>query len=470
MSVINSLTNKIRSQVGGFQVSVRFKFIGIAAAVLIANALILSGFYELVVARTVVWDYNAAQKQLDSEIVSISDMLTGSYAEMSGTDAQTLCQSGSDLNRVLSDLAKDEKAEITLEDENGNRLYYAAYTEKFNTSTQSAHIVTICGRPYLLRMNKMVYLKRLADNNEAKSLVWAEICLVFLLLLGASGLVYVSYIKPLEGLERNMRLFKSGSRAERTERGDEIGRLQNSFVDLTERIDDERSKQSTIIASISHDIKTPLTSVMGYAERIKKGGLSEERTTRYVDTIYKKSIAIRDLVNEFDDYISSNQRQHYSPVDISAQDVIKALRDDYTDDLSSQGVHFDVECLCGDAPLFLDENKIRRVFGNLISNALKHMETEPKCICVTCDEEDDGQYEFVRFTVTDNGTGVDEKVLDRIFEPLFTTDAGRSVAGLGLAICREAIECHGGSIWAENIPSGGLKVMFTLPIKQIEED
>ena len=470
MSVISSLTNKIRSQVDDFQVSVRFKFIGIAAAVLIANALILSGFYELVVARTVVWDFNAAQRQLDSEIVSVSDMLTDSYADLSSTDAQTLCASGSDLNVLLTALAKEKKAEITLEDAQGSRLYYAAYTEKFNTSTRSAHIVTICGKPYLLRMNKMVYLKRLAENDEAKSLVWAEICLVFLLLLGASGLVYVSYIKPLEALERNMRLFKSGERSERTDRGDEIGRLQNSFVDLTEQIDDERNKQSTIIASISHDIKTPLTSVMGYAERIKKGGLSEERTTRYVDTIYKKSIAIRDLVNEFDDYISSNQRQHYTPADISTLDVIKALRDDYTDDLAAQGVHFTVECRCGDVPLFLDENKIRRVFGNLIGNSLKHMEAEPKSITVTCDEEDDGQYEFVRFTFSDNGTGVNEDVIDRIFEPLFTTDAGRSVAGLGLAICREAIECHGGRIWAENRESGGLSIMFTLPIRQIEED
>ncbi len=433
--------------------SLKYKLLIIAMVMVVINALTLSAWYNMFLSGPVADDYTVSQNKLDTETREIAENIT----------------SETDIKVYIEEKAYDLDLNLTFEDTSGNVLYSALHSEETNIWIRSAVAVELDGNAYILRSSRIV-TSVLAENDDAKTLIWAEICIMTAILFATSGLIYIKYIKPLEALEKNMRNYKSGSRAEITDREDEIGRLQNSFVGLSDMIDDEKEKQTRIIASISHDIKTPLTSVMGYAERMKKGNLSEERTARYLDTIYTKAVAIRDLVNEFDDYISSNQRLHYNPSDISAEELMGTLKEEYTDELTAAGVEFTAHCACENTvSLQLDENQMRRVFGNLIGNALKHMKGEIKKISIICDEVDDGTYEFVRISVSDTGSGVEENMLEAIFEPLFTTDEGRSVAGLGLAICKEAIECHGGAIMAENNEKGGLTVSFTLPIKQPEE-
>ncbi len=420
--------------------------------IVILNTVILSACYGMFLAGPVADDYTVSQQQLDEDTKGIAEGIA----------------SDTDIQAYIEEKAHLMELNLTLENSEGKVLCSSLHSEETNIWIRSSVAVEIENEFCILRSSREVR-SVLAENDNAKTLIWAEVCIMVGIMLATSSVIYVKYIKPLEALEKNMRSYKAGSRAERTDRTDEIGVLQNSFVSLSEMIDGEKEKQSRIIASISHDIKTPLTSVMGYAERMKNGNLSEERTVRYVDTIYKKAVAIRDLVNEFDDYISSNQRLHYNPSEIGAKGLIETLREEYSDELYAAGVEFTAECRCDNFPLLIDGNQIRRVFGNLISNAMKHMKDDKK-ICIVCDEMDDGLYEFVRISVSDNGRGVDEEMLETIFEPLFTTDPGRSVAGLGLAICKEVIECHGGKIKAENNESGGLTVSFTLPISPIEEE
>ncbi len=432
--------------------SIKYKFLSIALLMIIINAVTLSAWYKMFLAGPVADDYTVSQNMLDTDTRDIAAEIT----------------SQTDIKAHIEKKANEHELNLTFESTKGEVLFSALHSEETNIWIRSAVAVELEDEVYILRSSRVV-TSVLAENDDAKTLIWAEICILIVILLSTSSLIYVKYIKPLEALEKNMRNYKSGSRAEITDREDEIGRLQNSFVGLSEMLDDEKEKQSRIIASISHDIKTPLTSVMGYAERMKRGTLSEERTARYVDTIYKKAVAIRDLVNEFDDYISSNQRLHYSPSEVDAMELINSLREEYTDELSAAGVDFAAVCTCEKVTLTIDKNQMRRVFGNLIANAVKHMHGEIRKINVLCEEVDDGQFEFVKVSVSDTGKGVEESMLETIFEPLFTTDEGRSVAGLGLAICKEVIECHGGTIKAENNSDKGLTILFTLPIKQPED-
>lgn len=432
--------------------SIKYKLLSMALLIIIINAVTIGAWYKMFLSGPVADDYTVSQELLDTDTRDIA----------SGMMSQT------DIKVYIENEANEHELNLSLENADGEVLYSSLHSEETNIWIRSAVAVELEGEVYILRSSRVV-TSVLAENDDAKTLIWAEICILIVILLSISSLIYVKYIKPLEALEKNIRNYKAGSRAEITDREDEIGRLQNSFVGLSEMIDDEKEKQSRIIASISHDIKTPLTSVMGYAERMKRGTLSEERTARYVDTIYKKAVAIRDLVNEFDDYISSNQRLHYSPSEVDVMELINSLREEYTDELSAAGVEFTAVCTCENVALTIDKNQMRRVFGNLIANAVKHMHGETRKINVLCEEVDDGQYEFVRISVSDTGKGVEESMLETIFEPLFTTDEGRSVAGLGLAICKEVIECHGGTIKAENNSDRGLTVLFTLPIKQPEE-
>ena len=131
---------------------------------------------------------------------------------------------------------------------------------------------------------------------------------------------------------------------------------------------------------------------------------------------------------------------------------------DNQEELDGMGIALRVEDHCPETLLWVDISKLRRVFGNIIGNSVKHMKGADRLIKVTVDQVPDG----VRVAVSDNGVGVPEENLDRIFEALYTADESRSVAGLGLAICKEIIEAHKGRIWAENRPGGGLTVVFVL--------
>ena len=93
----------------------------------------------------------------------------------------------------------------------------------------------------------------------------------------------------------------------------------------------------------------------------------------------------------------------------------------------------------------------------MIGNSIKHMENEDKKIEVCF--KDTGK--SIEVSISDNGSGVDNSEIDKIFEALYTSDKSRKVAGLGLSICKSAIEGHGGRIWAENNAYGGLTIKFT---------
>ena len=119
----------------------------------------------------------------------------------------------------------------------------------------------------------------------------------------AAVIINVTVSLPLKRLNERIRTGKPA----KTERDDEIGELYNSYMMLMSKLDDEKAAQTRIIASISHDIKTPLTSVLGYAEFLQNPNLSEERRKKYLATIYEKAKVIQQTVTGFDDYLSDTE-------------------------------------------------------------------------------------------------------------------------------------------------------------------
>ena len=236
------------------------------------------------------------------------------------------------------------------------------------------------------------------------------------------------------------------------------GHIYKRFGSMTENLERQRKNQQNMIASISHDIKTPLTSIMGYAERLGKDNISDERKKRYLDIIYGKSTELQALVNEFDEYISFNLAQEKEKEVINTQLLAEKLIEDFGDDLELSGIEFKVNNRAGKVDFCVNHKKLKRVFSNIFANCEKHFDTEHKKINVDiyCDKEK------LHINISDNGKGVKKENRELIFEPLYTSDGGRKVAGLGLAICREIINSHGGSIYAEDSELGGLAICIEL--------
>ena len=197
---------------------------------------------------------------------------------------------------------------------------------------------------------------------------------------------------------------------------------------------------------------------MGYAERHGKENISDERRARYIETVYGKSVEIQELVEEFDEYISFKLAQEMDKEVINAEFLEDRIIEAFAVDVALSGAELNIHNRAGKAEICVNRKKLKRVFSNVFANSEKHFIGEDKKIEVEiyCDD-----YKFY-IDISDNGSGVGEDDYDIIFEPLYTSDEGRKVAGLGLAICREVIDSHGGKIYAKASELGGLAICIEL--------
>lgn len=266
--------------------------------------------------------------------------------------------------------------------------------------------------------------------------------------------------KPLGLLANGMAQLADGSSgAQLSYRGPvEFEQMCVSFNQLSRRLCEaqesrrraEADKQK-MLADISHDLKTPITVIQGYSKAICDGLIPPEQTAACLSTIYQKSTALTGLINTFYDY-SRLEHPDFALVPVR-RDLCEYLRgylaEKYTEiELSG----FTLEVQIPDAPLFcrLDEVQLRRVFENILANALKH---NPPGTALFVSLEgplsgEDGR-RFARIVLADAGCGIPERLRDSVFEPFVVGDDSRATrqgSGLGLAISRRVAEAHGGSL------------------------
>ena len=305
-----------------------------------------------------------------------------------------------------------------------------------------------------------VYLLRdyTADSKELVKFVFVEFLIGLSALFLLIFIIYTMMLKPYREFYQLIEEYERGKTLSKHHFRGYIGHVYDRFVSLTRNLEHQQQNQQRIIASISHDIKTPLTSILGYAERIRNGNISEEKKLRYLNTVYEKALEIQELVDEFDEYLSYNMAKQVHTEKIDTGTLRKALEHEYEAELEMSGISFRIINNAEKASIMIDRTKMRRVFGNIIGNSVKHMLTDDKRIVIeiNCDREN------VYININDSGEGVEDEKLEIIFEPLYTSDEGRRVAGLGLAICREIVESHGGSIYAKHSSLGGLEVCIEL--------
>ncbi len=314
------------------------------------------------------------------------------------------------------------------------------------------------GEAYVIKTS--VYLLRdyVADIRGVVKFVFIEFMIGFASLCLLIFIIYSIMLRHYKGLYKAIEEYEKTGKLKKIVLKGYAAKVYSRFESLTQNLDRQQQNQRRIIASISHDIKTPLTSIMGYAERLSKDNVSEERRVRYLDTVYGKSVEILQLVNEFDEYLEFNMLQESKMKAVSAEMLAEFVRKEYAGDLELADVKFSVNNYADEAEVYIDTGKFKRVFGNILSNSVKHFKEREKIIDfdILCDREK------LYINISDSGKGVSDEMLDVIFEPFYTSDEGRKVAGLGLAICREIVDSHGGKIYATSSVYGGLKICIEL--------
>lgn len=314
------------------------------------------------------------------------------------------------------------------------------------------------GEAYLIKSSAYLLRDYVGDVRAMVQFVFVEFLIGLSALCLLILIMYNLMLRPYRGLYKAIEEYDKTGKLKKVNLKGYEGKIYSRFESMTKNVERQQQNQRRIIASISHDIKTPLTSIMGYTERLGKDGVSEERRARYLDTIYGKSAEIQQLVNEFDEYLGYNMPQEIRKETVSVGEMVRAISEEYREDIELKGVKFEVKNTAGHAKVNVDETKIKRVFGNIFSNSLKHFIDREKIITVNVTSDRYNVY----INIADSGKGVAEEKLDVIFEPLYTSDEGRKVAGLGLAICREIIDSHGGKIYARKSEYGGLEICIEL--------
>lgn len=422
--------------------SIKYKIPLLILVFFLINILFIGLYYKLSFSEAISKRNDSNQRQIEIRTKEIVDYI----------------QAKEDYQAVLEEIAREEKLSIQVKTLQGELIFKTVDQKGNNFNLNTMNVFQNQGQNYLIKVTKPLSLIKAPTFSLIYDLFIAEFLIIFVTLLLAAIIIHVKSVKPIMKLQQNMQQYKTGEKPKRTCRRDEIGLLQNGYVDLLDILEEEKQLQYRIVASISHDIKTPLTSVMGYAEQLNKDHISKERLEKYIHTIYAKSQVIKDIVDEFDDYVSLNMQPGLKRQKLSIQQLCTILQDDYLDELNSLNIGFEIECQCPDKMIEVDIVKINRVFGNLIGNSIKYAKDRDFRIQVRVTEQE----KLILFQVSDNGMGVNTEELDKIFEPFYTSDESRRVAGLGLSICKSLIENHGGMIWAENNSWGGLTVNFFL--------
>lgn len=262
---------------------------------------------------------------------------------------------------------------------------------------------------------------------------------------------------------------------------DEIGELCEAFNDMRLKIRESNrvkaqyeNNRTELIANISHDLKTPITTIKGYVEGIRDGvAATPDKIEKYMGIIHTKVISMDKLIDEL--FLFS--KLDTNSISFKFEKVnIKSYVDDWADELYFQLEKMDIKFqyknnLISNPLSLLDREKLNRVKTNIIDNSIKHMDKEEKSISMILDENDEG----LIISIKDNGKGISSKALPHIFERFYREDMARNTvyggSGLGLAISKKIIDEHNGKIFATSENGEGTTISILLKkYKEGDED
>lgn len=308
---------------------------------------------------------------------------------------------------------------------------------------------------------------------------FVDMCFGIVIVLIFTGFALVYWIyrgvnRPLMKMRMATKSIKEGNLdfELQPEADDELGRLCMDLEDMRKRLKanaeekiefDRQNKE--LISNISHDLKTPVTTIKGYAEGILDGVAdTPEKVDKYVRTIYNKAVEMDTLINELTLYskIDTN-RIPYNFNIISVDAYFDDCAEELSLELESKNTEFGYFNYVDEpVKIIADAEQLGRVIHNIINNSLKYMDKPVGKINLRIKDVGD----FIQVELEDNGKGIAAKDLPNIFDRFYRTDASRNSSkggsGIGLSIVKKIIEEHGGKIWATSREGIGTTMYFVL--------
>ena len=270
---------------------------------------------------------------------------------------------------------------------------------------------------------------------------YITLVMVMLLSLSFIALYFVQIHKPLNGIIKATKEYGKGNLAYKIDVKndiDEIGRLSASLNYMASKLDESDQFQQKFLSNISHDFRSPLTSIKGYLEAIADGTIPPEMTKKYIDIVLFETDRLTKLTSNI---LTLNE-------------------------LDPKTVRLELSVFSAETcSVKADKSKIGQVIYNLVDNAIKFSH-ENSVIYISVREKGEKAY----ISVKDNGSGISKESLDKIWDRFYKSDASRGRdkkgSGLGLSITKEILQAHNETIDVVSTVGVGTEFIFTLALSR----
>lgn len=396
------------------------------------------------------------------DVSSLLDQLyansASSWTALRFSSAQdVLYESGSAIVEFQNDRAgidPENGALFALRDDEGGRHLQISGTCQIN------------GEPYYLDA-----IHDLSPLYEARTHQQTVFRVVFLMLMTCcAGLAYgISWLltRPLANLSTASRELASGNLSFRSNirSSDEIGELSADFDAMAQQVEQSMEdlrhaleRQERFMGSFAHEVKTPMTSIIGYADLLRRNTLTPDEQTRAAEYVFSEGKRLENLSRKLLDlFVLDKTDFHLAPCEPAT--LVQQALASVQATCAAQGIA--LTCRCEEGSCLIEADLVRSLLLNLIENARKAIDG-PGAIAVRASMLPDG----CRIVVEDNGKGIPADAREHLTEAFYRADAARSRAeggaGLGLSLCAKIAELHHGSLCIDSEPGKGTRVSVDL--------
>ncbi|ERI95073.1 ATPase/histidine kinase/DNA gyrase B/HSP90 domain protein [Clostridiales bacterium oral taxon 876 str. F0540] len=345
------------------------------------------------------------------------------------------------------------------------------FSTAYNNDKDFLLVIAVPEKEYF---KSLVYERKFTPKNYLYVVIILNILMFIVFFLIVSRVTSKNLTKPLKLLTKGAREISKGNYDTRIElkSKNEFGELRDAFNNMAEKIAVERTlkekaeeNRKNLILDISHDLKNPLSSILGYSEYIlKDSNLSQDEIKKYIETIRHNSERANKLIMDLFEF--SKLESSEFKLNLVKQDVCEFLREliaVYIPQFEDNNIDYEFDIPEESVFIHFDAKNLDRALSNLIINAIKYNSQNIKVIVKA-----HVVGSFFEIIVEDNGEGIPKDMQQHIFNAFVRVDASRNSesggTGLGLAISKEIIEKHRGTIELQSDTNKGCKFIIKLPI------
>ncbi|MCF6301111.1 MAG: ATP-binding protein [Proteobacteria bacterium] len=246
-----------------------------------------------------------------------------------------------------------------------------------------------------------------------------------------------------------------------SKRKDELGQLAKNFNHLAKTLESNAQTQKTMMADIAHELRTPVSVILGEIEAIQDG--VHQADEKRFGLLHSQISSLKNLINDLHQLSQSDLGGlKYKLEKTDLNDLLEQSYQSFKLKFEQKNMVFKWQP--AEKPCFImgDKNRLNQLFNNLLDNSVRYTEQGGET-SITLEKTD----QLCRITICDSKPGLSQKQLEKIFDRLYRAEGSRNKktggAGLGLSICKKIVEAHSGKIFAQQASLGGVKIVVELP-------